>query len=197
MVDTPTSSVEPAVGESPVHALDAIAEAADVAQAVVEGPRDRVTLSNQVVLKLRPVPPLALREAAVRIPPPAIPTVFIADHGREEPNPADPVYIEALKTYEQDQVFRVADVLMLLGTSVESVPDEIEMPESDNWIDALEALDLHVDRSNKYKRYLSWLRLYAVQSEVDIANVMAAVVSLSGVTEVEVARAAAAFRRPS
>lgn len=192
MVDTPTSDTN--VGE-PDDAARLLSEAAEVVAAVEDGEeKDRVTLSNGIVLKLRPVPPLAIREIAVRFAPPPVPVVWIADKERDEPNPNDPDYLAAMTRYLQDQTYRVADVSMALGTAVESVPEFMERPESDGWIEPLEAVGLVIDRDNRHKRYLAWLRLYAVTSNADLTRVMRGVTMLAGVTEEEVQRAVRAFR---
>lgn len=192
MVDTPTSDTN--VGE-PDDAARLLSEAAEVVAAVVDGEeKDRVTLSNGIVLKLRPVPPLAIREIALRFAPPPVPVVWIGDKERSEPNPNDPDYLAAMTRYTNDQIYRVADVSISLGTAVESVPDYLERPEADGWIDELEAVGITVDRENRHKRYLAWLRYYAINSTADLTRVMRGVTLLAGVTEEEVQRAVRAFR---
>ena len=53
------------------------------------------------------------------------------------------------------------------------------------------------NRENKYQGYLAWLRLYACVAESDVVRILRNVTGLSGVTEEEVQRAAAAFRGTS
>lgn len=167
---------------------------AALARELDDGPPGTITLKNGIILKLKPVAPIAIREAAVRVQPPEVPLVYIEEKQREERNPADPAYLRAVDRYEADQVFRVADVLVLMGTKVEFVPEGRSGPDDDDWIDLLDALDISVPRDNKYRRYLAWVRYYAIEDEEDIGRVMAAIVRLSGVTEVEVDKAAKAFR---
>lgn len=200
MTDTPTLTGLEEAGVLRPEALTAesINAAAEVVESIESKARpDKLTLSNGIVLKLKAVPPLAMREAAISVPQPKPPVVFMESLGRTEENPNDPDYLRAVTRWENDQVFRVADVLMLLGTSVESVPEGFERPEDSEWFEQLEVLGLAVDGSNRHKRYLAWLRMYAFASERDIAAAMAAITSLSGTTEVEVQRAAAAFRNNS
>lgn len=170
---------------------------ASLARELDEGPPGTITLKNGIMLKLKPVAPLAIREAAVRVQPPEVPIVFVEEKQREERNPADPAYLRAVDRYEADQIIRVADVLVLMGTKVEYIPEGLSRPEDDDWIDLLEAVDIQVPRDNKYRRYLAWVRYSAIEDEEDIGRVVAAVVRLSGVTEVEVDKAAQAFRSPS
>lgn len=175
--------------------LASIESASKVAEILKNRWVDRAQLRNGIVLKLSPVPPLAIREAAILTPPPRVPMWISPDKEREEPNPNDPDYLAALDRYSAEQSFRVADTIHLLGTAIEHVPDGIDRPEDDGWIDRLDSLGIKVDRDNPHKRYLSWLRLYAYSSKVDISMVTALTTRLSGVTEEEVQRAAASFRR--
>jgi hypothetical protein len=197
MADTPTLTGLEEAGVLRPESLtsESIEAATEVVESLeTKAKLDSITLSNGIVLKLKAVPPLAMREAAISVPQPKVPVVFVESLGRAEENPNDPDYARALTRWENDQVFRVADVLMLLGTSVESVPEGYQRPEDEEWFEELEVLGLAVDGSNRHKRRLAWLRMYAFTSERDIAATMAAITALSGTTEVEVGRAAAAFR---
>lgn len=179
--------------EDHAQVVDAIEGAAAVAQAVESGPITRLTLRCGAVLLFSPVSPLALREAAVTVVQPAVPIVRLTD-GRDEPNPNDPDYIAALDRFQNDQIFRVANVVMLMGTKLESVPEGVDKPEDEDWIEMLETLGITVPHATKHQRYLSWLRLYALRANDEVTAIIGNVVRLSGVTEVEVQRAASAFR---
>lgn len=170
----------------------------DMASAVVNDVKaipTEITLVTGVVLALRPVPPLAIRQAIISVPEPKVPMVRIPDREDLEPNPNDPDYLAALAVRELKQFLVTSEVMLLLGTSVCSVPDNAYGPESDEWVEPMrEGLGMEVDTSNKHKRYLSWLRFYAIATERDSFRVLDAVTAMSGVTELEVQRAADAFR---
>lgn len=192
--------MSPATGDAPVarsiSLLEVSEEAASVAASLTGNVRDRICLSNGVVLKIRPVPPLAMREAATSEPQPKPPIVHIAAQDRDEENPNDPDYLAEVERWQLKQLARVADVMLILGTELVDLPQECGLvpPDSDEWIEMLQAAGIQIQvSSNRYTRYLTWLRLYAIRSEPDLAEVFTAVVSASGVTEVEVQRAAAAF----
>lgn len=190
-----TSATGDAQVARPISHLEVSNEAAAVAASLTGKVRDRIYLGNGVVLKIHPVPPLAMREAATSIPPPAPPIVRIESQDREEENPNDPDYLAEFERWQLKQLARVADVMLILGTSLQELPTDGSLvpPEDEDWIEMLEAVGLSVPKTNKYARYLSWLRLYAVRSEQDLSEVFTAVVQASGVTELEVQRAAAAF----
>ncbi len=67
----------------------------DVAREI-EPARDIITLSTGVRGRIRPVPAGLIDEVVSRIPDPEVPRQFIEDKGREELNPFDPAYIEAV-----------------------------------------------------------------------------------------------------
>lgn len=183
------------VEQPQVKAAESIGDAANAAAAIDGSGKPEFRLQNGVVLELKPVPPIAIREAALQKPPPQVPTVFIEDKGREEQNPNDPDYHKAMQQYAFDQLYRITDVLLLLGTGIVSIPDDVFPVESDEWVEQLAALAIDVPPfNNKYARYLSWLRLYAICSEYEVGYILGNVTAMSGVTEVEVQRAAASFR---
>lgn len=189
---------ETIVSESPpADANKLIREVAAIAESIeYEGRVLECTLSSGVVLACKPVPPLAMREVAIHVPPPAVPTWHNPDKDREEPNPNDPAYIKAVENYQAEQLFKVTEVIMLLGTEIKSTPPDIIAYTSDDWLGPLTVLGVIVDEpKNKWERYLMWLRFYACKTQSDVANIIGRVVAVSGVTEVEVQRAAAAFLR--
>lgn len=171
------------------------AEAIRSAAAAAENkPIKEFTLSNGIVLSIKAVPPQALRAAASKEKAPKPPTVYIEDKGREEPNPNDPDYLDSLLVYQANQVYRVVNVMMLLGTKILHLPEDILHPDSDEWYEPLQALDIDVPLENKSVRYLSWLRLYAIETAYDMRDIMQLLTVKSGVTEIEVQKAVDAFR---
>lgn len=170
------------------------AAARGAARAVNGSHPGRLQLSNGVVLQLKPVPPFAVRQAAVEVKDPPIPVVYIADKDRTEANPNDPDYLQAMKEAQQQRITAVTNLFFMIGTEVVSVPEGMFTPEQDDWIDMLEAVGLPVDRTNKFKRYFQWLAWYVVTSEDDIASIVSGVATLSGVREEDVLTAMRDFR---
>lgn len=156
--------------------------------------RDRVTLSRGIVLKLKPVPPNLIREISNRIPEPVVPIWHDPDKDREEPNPNDPDYIAAVNDRAIMILHNILEALMLMGTEVETLPPGVYGPDESGWLEDLEILGQTVDVSNSRRRYLAWMKFYALASELDIGLVQIGVSRLSGVTELEVMRAIRSFR---
>lgn len=168
--------------------------AARGAARAVNGSVGRLQLSNGVVLKLKPVPPFAVRQAAVEIKDPPVPVVYIEDKDRTEANPNDPDYLDALKEAQQQRISAVTSLFFMIGTEAVDVPTDMFRPEDDDWIDMLEAVGLPVDRDNKFKRYYQWLAWYVITSEDDISLIVSGVATLSGVREEDVRLAMKDFR---
>lgn len=184
---------------SPLSVVEVTREAAQAASSVTSGTNE-YTLSSGVIVRLKPVPPLAMREAAIQAVPPRPPMVHIEDRDQDIENPNDPDYLKALEEYQTKQLYLVSDVMMMLGVDIIHVPEDVFPVESEEWSEMLAAVGIAIPEqavSNKYARRLTWMRLYAARSETDIATILARIIALSGVTELEVQRAAAAFLRAS
>lgn len=159
-----------------------------------------ITLENGIVLRLKPVPPLALRSAAAHISRPEIPQWTNPDKGTTEPNPYDPDYLAAVAQWREDVAQSGLTVAILLGTEVESVPAGLVGPEDDSWIDAIEEVNalagstIDVHRTGR-ARYLDWVRLYAIPSQTDLFTMTRVLTLGVALSEKEVADAAESFRR--
>lgn len=167
------------------------------------GPVTSYTLANGIVLKLKPVPPLALRAASARIPEPVVPKVRIESQDRDEDNPNDPNYQMAVMQKSVDQTNAMFTVALLVGTAVDHIPDGLYGPDDDGWITELrEALALVGDEAEpvaireapERARYLDWLRLYAVVTDADLYMLSMILVQGVVLSESEVQAAMASFR---
>ena len=183
---------EPAVGVAQA-AFDAAVRASDPPTLT----NNRVTLSNGVVLGVRPVPPLAIRQAVLNVPKPPVPVTFLEDKGREEENPNDPEYLEALAAYRDATGQAALNVLLLMGTKLESLPEGLCGPDGDEWLGDLEFLGLTIDKENPRARYLAWLQFYAIPSNADITRALEGPAKAAGVAEGDVAAAIESFRSPT
>lgn len=154
---------------------------------------DRLPLSNGIVLKIKRIPPLAIREAATRVKAPEVPMWYNEATERDEPNPNDPDFLAALEEYSNTQVMAISQVLMMLGTEVAELNGH-DGPEANGWLRALRAAGVIINEDDEFDRYLAWLQYYALETTDDIASIMPATMALSGVSEQEVEKAAASFR---
>ena len=84
---------------------------------------------------------------------------------------------------------------MVLGTEVDTIPEGMESPGDDNWIDDLEFCGIEVDRENPRARYLAWLQWYAIKNNDDLQRVMAGSRESAGISEEEVDNSVNSFRR--
>jgi hypothetical protein len=147
-----------------------------------------IELSTGIVLRAKKVPNMVYADLTRKFPRPKPPRVFIKDIGREEENPDDPNYIAALDAWNSDVALSMVDVMILLGTAIESVPEDMEKPDGTQWSEDLEIIGLPIG-TNQRKRYLMWVKHYAAPSDEDIALITEQVGKLSGVSEKDVADA--------
>lgn len=174
---------------------------------------ESLTLGNGIVLRIKTVPPHAMRAAARSVTQPVPPRVWIAtkgvdkddpnDRGWEE-NPDDPDYRMAVQRWMIDSDEAALRVGLLLGTDVLSLPEGVHEPQSDAWIEEVEGVfavaaepdaEMPTMRREPFNaRYLDWLRYYAIPSDEDLFLLTRLVMSTSVVTEEVLREALAAFR---
>lgn len=182
------------------------------AQAVADSEHKPVVeyeLNNGIVLHIKPVPPFLIRRAAMAVPRPKVPTFHNDTTGRNEANPLDPDYEREMAEYQEVSGEAGVNAMLLVGTAVKSLPKGIPGPESDDWLEMADFLRVPVElhcwkcavkdpapncSGCAKARYLSWLYLFALDSEMAIAEVILVVGRGAGVTEEEVASAMESFR---
>jgi hypothetical protein len=152
-----------------------------------------IPLSNGIVLKIKPVAKRALAAVTDALVEPTPPEFEDPSSGRMLPNALDPDFNLALEKYEHDVMEAAFSVMLALGTEVESVPDGVAGPDSDDWVDMLSTIGVE-PRLEGHGRYLDWLEFIALTEPSDLAVVQAAVTIRTGVTEGRVAGAIAYFR---
>lgn len=166
--------------EAQVDTLVPMQAAAAVADAI-EQRRDgngEATLSTGVVIRHRPVPPWLAREVVQKIKDPEIPIMYLESKGRDEPNPNDPKYIQALEDVNVQRGIASLDIVILMGTEITHVPEGIIPMESDEWIDQLRDLEVFDEetfakiQSSKNQRKIAWFKFYIIKDNDDFAKLM-------------------------
>ena len=153
-------------------------------------------LSTGVVLKLKKsINPSTVIDilSEVESQRPEPPVVYLEQFGREEVNYDDPNYTDQMDRWEIVSSGRIADALILKGTEVEKVPNDLPKPEDNSWIEELEVLGLHLNRHSKAARYLAWVKHVAIQDQHDWEEITANVGRLAGINEADVKRAQDSF----
>lgn len=157
-----------------------------------------ITLSSGVVLRRTQPAAWALTEVERQMAPqkPKPPMVDNPDRGRAEPNEADPDYQQELSDFYTLLTERRYQVVIATGTRVESVPEGVPGPESDEWVEMLAALGLPCPPNmGKTERYLRWVKYVAAPSNEDWSALYAPVLRQIGTPEEDVAAATEIFRR--
>ncbi len=179
-------------------AIDAVSRALDRIKKI--GRFAEFELSNGIVLKMKPVPPILLQAVTSEFNPPPVPKVHIEEDDRWEENYSDPNYLDELNRLAEAQGKALQDLVAAVGSEVLSVPDGYFRPEEDGWIDQvkfaaeLTGTKLEMDLENSTKRYLYWLRFYALETGADAALAQNLPYQLSGIREGEVEEVIESFR---
>lgn len=157
----------------------------------------RVTLTNGIVIQTKPISQDAIRRVIGKAEKPKVPIVRIESRDREEENPNDPDYLEALNKYYSDVLQRVYKTMMMLGTECYKVPAEYYKPEDKEWIEYLEAADVPIEFTNQFERYHEWLTLYACTAQYDYNHLTSVLIRRVGIMEQEVIDAITFFQHYS
>ena len=137
---------------------------------VLKTAKDRATedereyvFSTGVRVRLRSVSATLIEEVASRIPYPDVPMWFNEAKDRDEPNPGDPKYLDAIAQVDRARGIASMDAMILFGVELLD-----GVPEDDIWVDKLRFLEKRnmidlseynfkdaLDREFLYKRYVA------------------------------------------
>lgn len=165
----------------------------DAAPATAPDPDNILRLSSGVVLKISPVPPGVIARIGRAVKRPEVPRQWIEEKGREEENPAHPDYLAALEHWQLAQMEALEDAVIALGSEIVSVPETFAGPDDDSWTEELSILGIDDIPKTGKARYLNWVRLWAVHSNLDLVNLTNMAVRQSRIPESEVTAAAESF----
>lgn len=178
------------VAEAIDRALDALPNGGD------DGDPTVFVAATGVRLKLKRVSQMIVADAKRRLPEPRVPKWINPDKEREEENPNDPAYVEALYNYRYDTSMLALRVYLIMGTEpILPLPSGMVPAESTEWSDAIMAADDGVEiPESGPRRYFCWLKYYALPDD-EVMQVMTKIIRLSGKTlEEDVRRAQESFR---
>jgi hypothetical protein len=156
--------------------------------------KETVRLSSGVVVRTKPIPPLLISNFVAKAEPPKIPEIWDEDRERSIPNPNHPDYLEALERYRFLLGAKVLDLLIMAGTSIEEVPDEVSSIEDTEWEAIYALLNEDPIPSSGPRRYLAWMQTVAILTTEDIELVRGLSMQGSTLTEEDVAAATKGFR---
>lgn len=160
-------------------------------------------LENGIVLHLKTVPPLLLTAVQAEFKYPEPPNVMIEEKGRNEPNPNDPGYIKECEEVDLARNLAINDVVLAVGTAFKSAPEGYFGPDEQDWESPVmfasgvagKTLDIEPKEGDRTKRYLQWLRFYALETNIDVALATSLPYQLAGIREGEVEEVIESFQR--
>lgn len=101
-----------------------------------QGEQEEVTLSTGVRVRLHPVSSSLVEEMKAAIPMPPVPVVYIEAKDREEENPNDPRYIDAVEEVNRKRGDAILDALLIFGVELLD-----GLPEDKVWLKQLRLLE--------------------------------------------------------
>ena len=93
-----------------------------------------VVLSTGYPARIIPVGSSLIEDIINSIHEPKIPTFFNEDKQREEENPNDPVYLQAMADVQRRRAMAAMEALLVFGV-------EVALPDDDNWLNKLRYLE--------------------------------------------------------
>lgn len=151
---------------------------------------DEITLSTGVVLKVRAVPAWKMNDLT-KLERPKPPEIEV--DGRKMENPDDPDYHAAIKKYEEEVSNKMTDYMIVFGTDVVSIPENLPKQEDKEWKKKVIWSGTPIS-DDPVDVYLAWVKYVAGTQISDIRKISQEVGRRSGVNEVDVKTAADNFR---
>ena len=142
-----------------------------------------VTLLTGAKATLHSVSPVLIQDVQMAIEPPKVPVVWDKVKEREEENPDDPSYTDALVWAEAQRVQAVMDAQIMFGVELE---EGFEVPPK--WIKRLKRLGLEFDEDDPDEVEFAYKK-YGVSN-----TIMILLARLSGISEEDVERFRDLFR---
>lgn len=156
----------------------------------------QVKLSTGVVLRVSAVSPFLLQAvvAAIDKNKPRVPVIHIAEDQRDEENPNDPAYLDALEAWDQARNVKLQEAMIAMGTSLVERPGGVPDIADQGWRKLLTFVGLP-QPADEVEAYVKWVMYVAGPAVEDSAEIVKAVQLAAGIPEVKVAAAAEMFRR--
>lgn len=163
-------------------------------QRQTKGPQ-RLTLSTGVELELLVVPPMLLSDIAGEAmrDRPRPPVTYVEAVDREEENPDNPDFKEALTNWQAGVLLDINNAYILKGTRLISKPNGLPGPDDAEWLDEMNLLGRRVATARQ--RYLAWIKYAAAPTSDDVTTIVREVGRLSGVSERDVQESIEGFQR--
>ncbi len=157
---------------------------------------EQFTLTTGVVLNLWHGSPLAIDNVVQGMkdtdPQPMPPMVHSEEKDRDEPNENDPEYKKVSLEWTSRIGLRIYAVLLATSSSVQSIPEGMIQPDSDEFIEVLQISGI-VPRRTSIGLYVQWMQMIAAGPK-DTELLGTKLLRLAGISEGDIAEAQATFR---
>lgn len=157
------------------------------------GSNSTIELSTGVVLKSKSINRNVFADILSEHVSPRVPVAYNTDKGREEDNPQDPDYLDAMRRYNTQLARAMSDALIVLGTDFESKPDELPSYDNETWLEEVDLLRVYKTNTRR-GRYLAWVKTVAIATVEDFNEISNSVKRSMGVPEEDVTAQSKRFR---
>lgn len=184
--------------------LDPVLTATEIEEKPIVEDKSILTMSTGVQFKIKPISQSGLASISERYSrtKPRPPVHFVESKGRDEVNESDPDYLDDFYSWQTSLAMAVNNYLLLRGTEVIYVPENIMHFESDEWREEMEIIG--VEPKNTRACYLEWIKMVAAPlndlekhggiAKSEIAKLLYAIGRLSGTAQEDVEEAVNSFR---
>lgn len=152
----------------------------------MSGSNGHIELSTGVVLRSKKINRNVFADILSEHAKPRVPVTYNHDKGREEENQQDPEYLAALNLYNTQLARAMSDALIVLGTELESKPDELPGQDDPTWLEEVELLRVYKTHTRR-GRYLAWVKTVAISNDEDFKAIGKSVQRALGVPEEDAA----------
>ena len=152
-----------------------------------------VVLTSGVKVRLVSVPSMLVLALTRQIKEPTVPMWHNDQKDRDEPNPLDPAYVQAVNDYKTEIGQKTTQAYLANGVKVLELPDDKYPEDSDEWVEGLEFVGIEVPKTGLGRR-VAWLQ-YHVLGDMDLTDILSGIAIAGGVvTEEQVQAAAETFQ---
>ena len=124
---------------------------------------------------------------------PRPPKFHNADFDRDEENPNDPAYLDALSDWQVDRWERILELAILTALKIDEIPEGVQRPLDDEWRENLAMAGIELS-DNPKRRLIEWVKYVAAPSNDDWFELAGLARRTIGTDEGDVAAATETFR---
>lgn len=145
-----------------------------------------IKLSTGVILASKKFSIMRIQAVLAQFPYPEVPAIEDKERGRIIRNPDSPFYLEQKAQVDQNRLMAIMDAVIAFGTTIKYIPEGMEGPEGDEWVEELELINIPVRKDIPLARYQAWVKFVAAPDLEDITKITEQFGVQMGTSEVKI-----------